>query len=1664
MPIREKTVSLPKTVIAKRFMLIFLPLAIALFMVAMPMLQSLEISRRAAISNREQGYLSTAEYLIRKEFFENFADIGILANLPSLIDYIEQPNADNLAKVDQAFVTFAEQYRRYDQVRYLDVNGREIIRINYKDDHATITPPERLQNKFDRPYFREANRLAAGERYVSAMDLNVEHGRVEQPYKPMIRFGMPVFGHAGQRYGVVVLNYLGNQFRQYFDNLMPESSRGHSMLLNKDGYWLIAEQPEDEWGFMFGREQANFAYRYPQVWQTMSRRQDGQVETEEGLFIFKTVYPARDAQLPPYLQAGTEAGAGNAPYRDYEWKILRFIPKQALYADSFINTVSGRVWTALLFTLLALIAWNWAYFSTRNRKERNFSCMILDSLPAHIGVLNSAGRLVLLNKAWEDFAQANSMADANAGLGSNYLTVTQNAKGLNADEAPDVSEGLQAMLDGRRSAFAIEYPCHAPDKQRWFQMQARSFRLGRQTMIVVAHMDITARKTAEIKLNREIAATQRANRTLAVTQMALDKTEIGEFWIAADSGRIVRVNDHACAYLGYTREELLNLTIPDIAPEYNLDVFRSHAGKIREQGWERFEATHQAKDGRIIPVELNLMYAFAEDKDGQNGLLIAFAADITERKRAEAKLINTINKNKLLLNTLNEQLLYSVADLNGRISDVNDYFCHITGYSREEIIGKSHRIFGSGVHDDAFWEEMWKTIKSGKAWRGDICNRARDGSLFWVDTVIAPFINAAGQIESYVSLRADITDKKRTAQALEKASQAAQEQVHLLQALNQAETWYRFVIESSDDAIIGKDLDGTIKIWNPGAEKIFGYSAEEAIGRSTRMLIPADKMNEDYDFMRLIQRGESIHHYETQRLHKNGNLIEVSVSLAPILDVNGDSIGASKIVRDITEHKQLEKTLLSAKRSAEAANQAKSVFLSTMSHEIRTPLNAIIGMAYLLEGTSLSDDQKEQVDAIQISSRNLLALINDILDLSKIEAGELSLENYPLSLQDLVNELRTMFTVLAEPKGLVLDMPLLSPELPAMVEGDETRLRQMLINLVNNAIKFTERGTVALRIELLSRDDAAQSVTLRFTVRDSGIGISSEAQSKLFKPFTQVDPSTTRKFGGTGLGLSIVRQLAEQMGGRVGVDSVLGRGSAFWFELPMKVSSATAPQLDYVAVRPLHVLIAEDDKSQRQALTAMASRFGWIVEAVDNGQAVIDRVMEKEVQGYSFDCIILDWRMPQMNGLEALAMLKTKVDVDRIPAVIMATAYDQDSLRKAADSIVPDSILTKPVDSSVLFSAVNKAVTGHGLDYDHVLNSSLIKGEHHRWLPGIRLLVVDDSPMNLNVCQRILENEGALVTLSESGEDALTKIRSDPQAFDAVLMDIQMPIMDGCEATRRIRKELALPDLPVIALTAGAMSSEREHAMEAGMDDFLTKPLDPPRLVRVLRKHIENRQAKPLPIEPKIIRNEEQIGWPEITGINSQRAKSNMEGDFEFFEEVLRMFVDEHANTLPILETFLERGDKKGAADLAHRLKGSAGNIGAMELVQHAAALETGLRENAADTEHLLADLRLAHRNLIGAASAWLSERHAAKRQSAAISDHDCDRQQLQTLLPDLERLLSGNQFEANKLSKDIESLLANTRQSESYHKVAERIANLQYKEALVALHDFQTNLSIELQ
>ena len=551
---------------------------------------------------------------------------------------------------------------------------------------------------------------------------------------------------------------------------------------------------------------------------------------------------------------------------------------------------------------------------------------------------------------------------------------------------------------------------------------------------------------------------------------------------------------------------------------------------------------------------------------------------------------------------------------------------------------------------------------------------------------------------------------------------------------------------------------------------------------------------------------------------------------------------------------QAKRELEVSRIQAEQANQAKSSFLAKMSHEIRTPLNAIIGMSYTLGLSQLTADQREQLATIESASRSLLAQINDILDLSKIEAGEMILETVRFSLPQLIAELANLFGPDARKKGLVFTLPTAWDDFPAQLEGDGQKLQQMLVNLISNALKFTAQGYIAVGLSVVDRFE--DRITLRFCVTDTGIGIAPEALPKLFQPFIQADASTTRKYGGSGLGLSLVRQLCEHMGGQVTVESTPGQGSSFCLELPFRVAAPATTASHSGLQRPIHSLTTDP--------------VGIVKPLNVNGEVI------------------------------------------------------------------------QPVRT------------------------------HLDGLLGVRVLVVDDSEMNLKVCQRLLGHQGAIPTLCLSGQEAIRQVADNRDGFDVVLMDVQMPGMDGCETTRQLRQLLADHPLPIIALTAGVTVTEREQAIEAGMDAFLTKPIVPTLLLDTLKELVECAGQRPLPVLPResaVSATATNTPWPVIDGLDIEAVRTRLADDLALFTTLANDFLEESHALLQQAQQGLSDNQSPAAAAL-HRLRGQCGNIGAMALAATLAQLETAARSQQLTTAQL-ADSQRQLAQLTDAIRAW---------------------------------------------------------------------------------------------
>ncbi len=887
---------------------------------------------------------------------------------------------------------------------------------------------------------------------------------------------------------------------------------------------------------------------------------------------------------------------------------------------------------------------------------------------------------------------------------------------------------------------------------------------------------------------------------------------------------------------------------------------------------------------------------------------------------------------------------------------INERCADIIGYSLAELSPTTIDTWRTHAHPDdlpqvqALFDQHFNGAQP--QYQSVMRMRHKQGHWVWIQSRGKTFTRTpAGEPEWMYGTHQDITAAKEAENQLQQA-------VAMLGGVLGAAT---------QQSIIATDVNGTVTLFNTGAEKMLGYTAQELVGISSPAPLHLREEVEAYG-EELSQRygypvqGFRVFVHEAERLgfearewtyvRKDGLQLRVQLSVNTIKDARGNLLGYLGIAYDMTERHRQDRALLHAKAAAETANTAKSMFLANMSHEIRTPMNAVLGVAHLLTDTSLDDDQRQLLKKLQIAGRSLLGIINDVLDISKIEAGEMTTESVVFHLPELIQELVQLYSTQAEGKGVGLEAHGLT-SLPLALEGDPTRLRQVLSNLLSNAIKFTRQGVVRLEVERVhSTAPLEPRAWLKFSVIDTGEGISEMALKNLFMPFAQADASTTRRFGGTGLGLSIVKRMAQLMGGDVGVESALGKGSTFWVQLPFSVpeEGGSVPPLASKQDR-LTVFIADDNEIDLEGLSKMCQAFGWHTTAVPSGTELVHRMQELADAHQALpDALVLDWRMPGLDGIQTLNTLAERLGASALPATLIVSAHERDQVASHDRAGIVNRILTKPVNPSTLFNAVNASVAEYTGNHDHVIGITRMDAMRGHWLQDLRILLVDDSDINLEVACRLLEREGAIVELRKNGREAVEALQnslSDAIAYDAVLMDMQMPIMDGYEATSLVRRELGMTDLPIIALTAGALSEERRRAEAAGIDAFLTKPLDPALLVRTLHMHVSKRRRTPFAaaIEGSAITQASPPHWPDIEGIDTAASMKLLQGDEGFFVDLLQRFVSEYGEaTFELPEDYTP---ETLAALIArvHKLRGSSGMLGANALHAIASALEAQLRD-----------------------------------------------------------------------------------------------------------------------
>ena len=816
----------------------------------------------------------------------------------------------------------------------------------------------------------------------------------------------------------------------------------------------------------------------------------------------------------------------------------------------------------------------------------------------------------------------------------------------------------------------------------------------------------------------------------------------------------------------------------------------------------------------------------------------------------------------------------------------------------------------------------------------------------WLSVSARPLIDDAGVVRGGVAVVSDVTARKCAEEEVRLLNVGLEQRVELRTAeLQRSRNALQAIIENVPAAVYVKDLDGRYLLHNAHLARVLGHDGESVVGKRDEDLIDrATAARVAAEDRRVATEGQVLRaEHDMPSGHDGMRTFQTHVF--PLLDGGGATYAIGGISLDITDLKH-------AQHAAESATRAKSEFLANMSHEIRTPMNAILGMSYLALESGLAPQQYNYVQKVHASAESLLSVINDILDFSKIEAGKLDLEVIPLNLDDVMDNLGNVVGLKAQEKGLEL-LFVEPPGLPTALIGDPSRLSQVLLNLGNNAVKFTEHGEVLVAIQMVGRDD--ESVRLRFEVRDSGVGMDAEQQQRLFQPFSQADASTSRRYGGTGLGLAISQHLVRLMGGEIAVDSAPGRGSRFHFTLRLGLQvepAAPPPALSHEGLRGVRVLIADDNACARDVLTGMTAALGLRADTAVDGQDALQRIALADDRGEPYELLLLDWQMPTMDGLDCAQQLTQRATRHPTPAVLMLTAFSRDQVLRRLDQqhLAVSALLTKPITPSTLFDACIAALGLASFQPTRTARREQALENHRTRLSGVRVLLVEDNAFNRELAFDLLSQAGVIVGIACDGREALEVLAR--QSFDCVLMDCQMPVMDGYAATRALRQQPHLKNLPVIAMTADAMVGDREKALAAGMNDHIAKPIKIDEVFTTVA-----RWACPAPgSRPEAASTANSKAQPDLLrglhGIDVQTGLDGLNGDRQLYTRLLRMFRDREADFAERFDAVRAAGDVAAVHRLAHDLKSMAGALAMHELQEAAAALEDACA-NAAGQAHI---------------------------------------------------------------------------------------------------------------
>jgi PAS domain S-box-containing protein len=1198
---------------------------------------------------------------------------------------------------------------------------------------------------------------------------------------------------------------------------------------------------------------------------------------------------------------------------------------------AFMIGVAGRDWTSMLqgsalglIVLLLVASITGAASDLRRRaqadlagrlqaeealaQERALLRTVIDNLPTAIYVKDLQGRKTLANPADLHNIGAASEADV-LGKTDGDLFPPEVAAQFMADDQAVLDSG-QPLLNReellineqgeRQWLLTSKLPLHSPS--------------GEVVGLVGIGQDITERVQAQEALARERILLRTVIDNLPMIVYAKDL-----------QGRKTMTNPQDMALIGASSsDEILGRTDQELYDASQSEAFTSHDWMVLETrrpllNYEHLIRDAQGADHWLLSSKLPLI-----DADGELIGLVGVVQDITERKEADDALRESEARYRRIVEMANQGIWEVDADL--RTLFANRQMAEMLGYAPEEMQG---RLLSDFIHEDEreAHRAMIAHRRQGESSAYERRLRTRDGRVLHTIINATPQQDAEGRFAGSFAMVTDITERVQAQETL------ARERILL-----------RTVIDNLPHAVYAKDLQGRKILTNPADLANIGVSSEEEIlGKTDRDLFSTDVADCCEADDRIIwETGQPMLNREDMLANERGERMWLLSSKLPLRDPSGEMIGLVGIGQDISERKRAEDALEQAKAEAErlaieaqAASVAKGQFLATMSHEIRTPMNGVIGMTGLLLDTPLTPEQRQYAEIIRSSGDALLDIINDILDFSKFEAGKLELERVDFDLYALLEDLAEVMAMRAHEKGIELTA-FVGPETPGLLRGDPGRLRQVLTNLVSNAIKFTHSGEVAIQARCLMQD--ADQVALRFEVRDTGIGIPVDRQMSLFEPFYQADSSTTREYGGTGLGLAICRQLVELMGGDIGVESTPGQGSLFWFTIRLQrpPNGAPAALFDDAALAQelgdARILVVDDNATNRMLMERILAGWGFYHDVLAEPLQALEALRAAAARGAPYHLAILDMQMPIMDGEDLARRIAQDPLLHDLRLIMMSSLGDQGDQGLSAQDLFA-ARLTKPVKRSLLFDSIITTLTGQ----------RQIEGATPMPAPepgrlGLheRILVVEDNRVNQQVALGILQRLGYRADAVGNGIEALQALADID--YRLVLMDCEMPEMDGFEATTHIRREESAVRnhaVPIIAMTAHAMQGDRDRCLAAGMDDYVAKPITPRALAKTLERWFVHTEIAP---------DDRSEGAPGRGGLDGAGLLARLMGDAELLSEVASEFMADAPQRIASLRAYVQAGDAERTRYEAHTLKGASANMGGdalrevAEQVEHAAA------------------------------------------------------------------------------------------------------------------------------